>query len=98
MTALILGTILSLSALAYVLAPLFMDLPGRKEVARTSESTGSHQLLNRTCSSCGPRPEGDAIYCSSCGRYLGGPCVKCGMALDQPGARFCAHCGHGVAA
>jgi hypothetical protein len=23
-----------------------------------------------SCASCGPRPEPDAIYCSSCGRYL----------------------------
>ena len=24
------------------------------------------------CSACGPRPEPDAIYCSTCGRYLAG--------------------------
>ena len=50
------------------------------------------------CPVCGPRPEHDAVYCSSCGRHLGGPCAQCGAAIDQPGARFCARCGHAVAA
>ena len=50
------------------------------------------------CPVCGPRPEADARYCSSCGRHLGGPCVQCGATIDQPGARYCAGCGHAVAA
>jgi hypothetical protein len=50
------------------------------------------------CPVCGPRPESDALYCSSCGRHLGGPCAQCGATIDQPGARFCAGCGHAVAA
>jgi hypothetical protein len=51
------------------------------------------------CPACGPRPEPDAVFCSSCGRRLqqGGSCAGCGAALD-PGSRFCAQCGTGVAA
>lgn len=51
------------------------------------------------CSSCGPRPEADAVFCSTCGRRLrqGGACPGCGAALDAD-SRFCARCGAGVAA
>jgi hypothetical protein len=51
------------------------------------------------CPVCGPRPEPDAVFCSSCGRrlQLGGACAGCGAALE-PTSRFCAHCGTGVAA
>lgn len=51
------------------------------------------------CHSCGPRPEPDAVFCSSCGRRLpsGSACDRCGAAL-QPGSRFCEACGRQVAA
>jgi Double zinc ribbon len=51
------------------------------------------------CSSCGPRPEPDAVYCSSCGRRLPvrGVCDQCGTAL-LPGSRYCESCGRQVAA
>ncbi|MEO7476109.1 MAG: zinc ribbon domain-containing protein [Gemmatimonadales bacterium] len=51
------------------------------------------------CPVCGPRPEPDAVICSSCGQRLqaGGACAGCGAELG-PGSRFCAHCGTGVAA
>jgi len=51
------------------------------------------------CSSCGPRPEPDAVYCSSCGRRLPVPaaCDRCGSAL-LPGSRYCESCGRQVAA
>lgn len=52
----------------------------------------------RACESCGPRPEPDAVYCSSCGRYLAGRCAGCGEPVTEPGARFCASCGHTLAA
>ena len=58
-------------------------------------STGS----TRSCDSCGPRPEPDAVFCSSCGRPLAAPsaCDRCGAAL-QPDSRFCEACGRQVAA
>jgi Double zinc ribbon len=52
----------------------------------------------RTCPTCGPRPEPDAVYCSTCGHYLPGQCADCGATVSQPGARFCDSCGHRLAA
>ena len=51
-----------------------------------------------TCEACGPRPEPDAIYCSSCGRYLAGVCGGCGARITEAGARFCPACGGSLAA
>lgn len=52
-----------------------------------------------SCSTCGPRPEADAVFCSTCGQRLreGGACADCGAALGAD-SRFCAQCGAGVAA
>lgn len=48
------------------------------------------------CPGCGPRPESDALFCSSCGRSLThGGCASCGAAL-VPGSRFCESCGSAV--
>jgi len=50
------------------------------------------------CPTCGPRPEGDALFCSTCGRSLTvGGCGSCGAPL-VPGSRFCENCGTAVAA
>jgi hypothetical protein len=49
------------------------------------------------CRRCGPRPEGDAIFCSSCGSRLGAAdCAGCGAALVD-GAKFCEGCGRAAA-
>lgn len=49
------------------------------------------------CPGCGPRPEGDALFCSWCGRSLtSGGCADCGAPL-VPGSRFCDQCGVAVA-
>ena len=50
------------------------------------------------CTDHGPRPEPDAIFCSECGRYLAGRCDQCGRRVEETGARFCASCGHRLAA
>ena len=50
------------------------------------------------CTVHGRRPEPDAIYCSECGRFLGGACAHCGATPSAPGARFCEGCGHRLAA
>jgi hypothetical protein len=50
------------------------------------------------CAVCGPRPEPDAVYCSTCGRYLPGRCTGCGASVSEPGARYCASCGKTLAA
>ena len=46
------------------------------------------------CPACGPRPEPDAIFCSSCGKRLptGVACTSCGSALAAD-AHFCEACG-----
>jgi hypothetical protein len=60
------------------------------------------KAASAVCPSCGPRPEGDATFCSSCGRSLqqagdGERCVGCNSALPE-GATFCSNCGSKVAA
>lgn len=52
----------------------------------------------KSCGVCGPRPEPDATYCSSCGRYLPGQCASCGTSIDLVGSRFCSGCGEQLAA
>ena len=52
----------------------------------------------RSCGVCGPRPEPDATYCSSCGRYLPEKCGSCGTPVDLVGSRFCSGCGCQLAA
>ena len=52
----------------------------------------------RSCGVCGPRPEPDATYCSSCGLYLPGACAKCGTTVNYIGSRFCTGCGDHLAA
>ncbi len=56
------------------------------------------------CPVDGPRPERDAVFCSACGRRLGGGggpaagyCTRCGTALETD-ARYCSRCGSRVAA
>lgn len=52
------------------------------------------------CPTCGPRPESDARFCSSCGtslRIAGPACPACRAAI-HPGDRFCGACGTTIAA
>jgi hypothetical protein len=50
------------------------------------------------CPACGPRPESDALFCSSCGRSLSqAGCQACGTPLVA-GSRFCESCGASAAA
>jgi hypothetical protein len=51
------------------------------------------------CATCGPRPEPDAAFCSTCGHRLlvAGACEHCGAPL-APDSRFCEGCGTRVAA
>jgi Double zinc ribbon len=57
-----------------------------------------YRSVRRTCETCGPRPEPDPAFCSSCGTYLKGTCAHCGARVDAPASRFCAHCGGSLAA
>jgi hypothetical protein len=62
----------------------------RRYRAATDPAAGGDQ--RRACSACGPRPEGDAIWCSSCGGFLGEICPQC-SAVVETSARFCSACG-----
>jgi len=74
--------------------------PGDLEVviaerARAIRAQGSSYS---TCPHCGPRPEADAIFCSTCGCALDArSCGGCAATLP-PGSRFCDQCGTRVAA
>lgn len=72
--------------------------PDRAEEAirRVSQARG------RACPACGPRPEPNAVFCSTCGRSLmtgrsSARCWICGAALPD-GAKYCAACGRAIAA
>ena len=73
-------------------------------VGDSGTSDAAEQLIARmksrtlVCTRCGPRPEGDAIFCSDCGRYLSPGCLRCGAMLDDPHSRFCGECGSALAA
>lgn len=57
-----------------------------------------YRSIRRDCDTCGPRPEPDPAFCSSCGKYLKGACAHCGAVVDAAASRFCAHCGNSLAA
>ena len=57
-----------------------------------------YRAIRRSCDVCGPRPEPDPAFCSSCGKYLKGACATCGAAIDAPASHFCANCGATLAA
>ncbi len=57
-----------------------------------------YRSVRRSCDECGPRPEPDPAFCSSCGKYLKGACAHCGATIDQPRSKFCANCGSSLAA
>lgn len=58
----------------------------------------AYRAQHAACPTCGPRPEPDAVYCSTCGRYLHDRCADCGAPVDAPDARYCVNCGHKLAA
>jgi hypothetical protein len=56
------------------------------------------RAAQKSCEVCGPRPEPDAEYCSTCGVYLAGACGECGAPVELAGSRFCTQCGEQLAA
>ena len=159
--ALVIGTILAVSALAFVLYPVFFGSPPRRVAAPLSvrqsdkdaavfalreiefdRATGklsdadyadlktryteaavlamrqeaatpaanaqpddeieaavrAYRDQHVACPTCGPRPEPDAEFWSSCGRYLRNRCAGCGAPVDALDARFCVSCGNRLAA
>lgn len=58
----------------------------------------AYRARMKSCARCGPRPEPDAAYCSSCGGYLPGACASCGERVTEAGAAYCTRCGRQLAA
>jgi hypothetical protein len=52
-----------------------------------------YRTATAVCPDCGPRPEMDAEFCSSCGRSLAASCASCGAPVAELGASFCSSCG-----
>jgi double zinc ribbon protein len=88
------------SAFDNVEAMIAAKLRGLRSASDTplSNTAGPHDP-GPTCSACGPRPELDALFCSSCGLRLpsSSTCDRCTAALS-PDSRFCEACGRQVAA
>ena len=58
----------------------------------------AYRAQHLTCPTCGPRPESDAAFCSTCGRYLHNRCADCGAPVVALDARYCMSCGNRLAA
>lgn len=74
-----------------------LDTPAR-EADEVEAEIRAYRAARPICAAHGPRPEADAVFCSECGRYLAGSCEHCGRRVEELGARFCAACGHRLAA
>lgn len=74
-------------------------IAAKVRLLRSASATTPSDTSTPTCSTCGPRPEADAVFCSHCGRRLATSpaCGRCGAALI-PESRFCEGCGRPVAA
>ena len=81
MIGLAIGVLLALAAVAYVVRPL-LATPAPPDEG--GAEAAAEALIRRyrlapsspplpACARCGPRPEPDAAYCSSCGARLDGP-------------------------
>ena len=53
----------------------------------------AYRAARPECNRCGLRPEPDAIYCSTCGDFLGGSCPSCSAPVTETAPTFCSTCG-----
>jgi hypothetical protein len=77
------------------------ELVGATGVALDDEieaAVRAYRQEHASCAMCGPRPEADAVFCSTCGRYLRDRCAGCGAPVDTLDARYCVKCGNSLAA
>jgi hypothetical protein len=79
-------------------------IDGAGVTAGTDATDAAERLIARmksrgtSCPTHGPRPESDALYCSDCGTYLAGACLRCGATIGDAHSRFCGECGAALAA
>lgn len=90
------ATIVSPGVEATAQAPNEVAAPDALDIAEAAILR--HRSIRRECDTCGPRPEPDPAFCSTCGKYLKGACAHCGAVVDAPASKFCAHCGNTLAA
>ena len=69
----IVGAVIALVALGFVVWPLIRGRPAAAPTETSKLDLAEQEILRyraraRACATCGPRPEADAVYCSSCGR------------------------------
>lgn len=66
-------------------------ISAKVQALRSAQQSGQGAAA---CPTCGPRPEPDAVFCSTCGNRLptGSVCLSCSAPL-APEARFCEACG-----
>ena len=74
------------------------DVSGAVAADPAEAAVSRYRAVRRSCETCGPRPEPDPAFCSSCGTYLRGTCARCGVTVDAVASRFCANCGESLAA
>jgi hypothetical protein len=75
---------------------------GAKDDAAEAAIQRAREGTVKVCPTCGPRPEVDSAFCSSCGKPLVSPggtthCSSCSEAIPA-GGKFCANCGAAVGA
>lgn len=76
-------------------APSAAGVPDRAALERlvAARAAALSSGATRVCGRCGPRPESDADFCSTCGDALGtGCCSACGSP-HPAGGRYCPCCG-----
>ena len=73
-------------------------IAARVRSLRSASATKSSNTA-KSCPTCGPRSESDAVFCCNCGRRLptDQACGRCGAPL-VPHSKFCEACGRPVAA
>ena len=79
MIGLTIGRVLALAAVAYIARPLLAapKVPDEGTAEAVAEALVRRYRQRpdaavRSCPRCGPRPEPDALFCSSCGAKLRG--------------------------
>lgn len=72
--------------------------PGGISDAELEAAVRAYRERHAMCATCGPRPESDAIFCSTCGRFLRDRCAACGAPVNAHDARYCVSCGGRLAA
>jgi hypothetical protein len=88
----------SLTAGAPAAAGPWAGFPSDDEIEAAVRAYRRRQAGGAACPTCGPRPEPDAIFCSTCGRYLHDRCAGCGAPVVMLDARYCVSCGSRLAA